>query len=182
MIETQPHWRDIPGYEGSYQIHPLGTVRSLDREIETSTGPRQLKGCTLMTRLNAKGERQVNLSKDGRMTTWMIKSLLGRTFPDQIDGEGPYLVFKQGSRTEVGNLKWVDEDTLAHRRHKPTTKDTSPVAMCHPKTHRTLRTFGSVKEAVNFLGLPQTSNIYHVLNGHYRTAYGYYWRRIPDET
>ena len=31
-------WKDIPGYEGAYQVSSLGRVRSLDRQITTKTG------------------------------------------------------------------------------------------------------------------------------------------------
>ena len=31
-------WKDIPGYEGAYQVSSLGRVRSLDREVRTKTG------------------------------------------------------------------------------------------------------------------------------------------------
>lgn len=31
-------WKDIPGYEGAYQVSSLGGVRSLDREVVTKAG------------------------------------------------------------------------------------------------------------------------------------------------
>jgi hypothetical protein len=31
-------WKDIPGYEGAYQVSSLGRVRSLDRQVVTKTG------------------------------------------------------------------------------------------------------------------------------------------------
>ena len=31
MKETETTWRDIPGYEGHYQISPEGNIKSLKR-------------------------------------------------------------------------------------------------------------------------------------------------------
>lgn len=44
MIEN---WRDIPGYEGRYQVSDQGRVRSLDRWVNGPGGERRRRGKTL---------------------------------------------------------------------------------------------------------------------------------------
>ena len=57
--ETEEIWKDVPGYEGQYQVSSLGRVRSLDRYIRCRRGRtecriffpgRLLKPCTTRTR------------------------------------------------------------------------------------------------------------------------------------
>lgn len=65
-------WKDIPGWEGFYQVSDLGRIRSVDRRIPKSVGD----GCRLMRGKVLKpgiyknpGYSRVNLSRPGR-TQW----------------------------------------------------------------------------------------------------------------
>lgn len=37
-------WKDIEGFEGEYKVSNLGSVRSVDRFIDTTRGKRRLEG------------------------------------------------------------------------------------------------------------------------------------------
>lgn len=52
-------WKDIEGYEGTYQVSNLGMVKSLDR---LTTDNRRLKG-KLLAKTNTKGYIKVTLTK-----------------------------------------------------------------------------------------------------------------------
>ena len=65
MIET---WKDIPGYEGQYQVSTLGNVRSLDRVI-TCEGKVKGKYTSL---------RKGKLLRPGRSTSGHLTVALGR--------------------------------------------------------------------------------------------------------
>lgn len=57
-------WRDIPGFEGEYQVSDDGQVRSLDRVIIRRNGMRQtLKGKLLKPGLNTHGRLRVQLDR-----------------------------------------------------------------------------------------------------------------------
>ena len=58
-------WKDIPGYEGSYQVSNIGRVRSLDRATKKWDGERRAKGIIMKQAANIKGYLFVQLFKDG---------------------------------------------------------------------------------------------------------------------
>ena len=62
-------WRDIPGFEGAYQVSDLGRVRSLDRRVRHSEGRHMyfLRGRILHPSLTPKGYFQVNLGRAKKM-------------------------------------------------------------------------------------------------------------------
>ena len=59
-------WKDIPGYEGSYQVSNLGRVKSLPRVVPVrGYGDRKLPGRMLSPGHCTSGHLYVNLRKDG---------------------------------------------------------------------------------------------------------------------
>jgi len=78
MKET---WKDIPGYEGLYQVSDLGRVRSLDRVMNNGVhGYATYKGRVLKVHENAKGYLKADLSKDGRRKTIKVHQLVAMAF------------------------------------------------------------------------------------------------------
>ncbi len=56
-------WKDIPGYEGAYQVSSLGRVRSLDRVVVTKSGvERRMPGKILSPGQYEKGKGKSHLS------------------------------------------------------------------------------------------------------------------------
>lgn len=49
-------WQDIPGFEGQYQASDTGLVRSVDRVVDTLTGPRRYPGKLLSPAANGSSE------------------------------------------------------------------------------------------------------------------------------
>lgn len=59
-------WKDIPGYEGSYQVSTLGRVKSLPRVVQIpGYGTRTLSEKMLRLSRCTSGHLYVNLRKDG---------------------------------------------------------------------------------------------------------------------
>lgn len=77
-------WKDIPGYEGLYQVSDQGKVRSLGR---LNAYGRRIKGREL-SQINAtRGYLQVKLCKDGLQSTRKIHVLVASAFiGDRPDG------------------------------------------------------------------------------------------------
>lgn len=59
---TPEQWRDIPGYEGLYQVSDHGRVKSLDRIVHSKTGPRRHRGRIMKFAEGPGGRWQVMLS------------------------------------------------------------------------------------------------------------------------
>jgi DNA-binding transcriptional regulator YiaG len=64
---TAEEWRQVHGYEGTYEISNLGHVRSLPRIVKHSSGKgdRHLRGRVLKNSLGADGYHRVDLCIDG---------------------------------------------------------------------------------------------------------------------
>lgn len=79
----QEIWRDIPGYEGYYQVSDEGRVRSLSRTMLTKNGvERFYKGRFFEDSLSMNGYKQVTLSREGKQETFLIHQLVAMVFLD----------------------------------------------------------------------------------------------------
>ena len=93
-------WKDIPGYEGLYQVSNLGEVRGLKHK-----GSNKVK--TLKQATNKRGYKRVNLSKNGKKKNYLVHRLVAMTFipnPDNL----PQVNHKDEnpSNNNVNNLEW----------------------------------------------------------------------------
>lgn len=75
-------WRDIPGYEGVYQVSDMGRVKSLERVIMRSNGiPRLIRERMLaLSPSNKQGHLSANLSVDGVLRPRKVHSLVMLAF------------------------------------------------------------------------------------------------------
>ena len=74
-------WKDIPGYEGLYQVSSLGRVRSLDRVVPHGRfGEFKLKGRVLKPSPDLNGYLKLNLYKDGMTKTIEVHKLIAIAF------------------------------------------------------------------------------------------------------
>jgi hypothetical protein len=74
-------WRDIPGYEGYYQVSDLGQVRSLDRVVGTSHGvTRSLPGKVLSVGTGRSNYPQVRLSVNGKTRLYAVHQVVALSF------------------------------------------------------------------------------------------------------
>lgn len=70
-------WKDIKGYEGSYQVSDLGNVRSLERTGYTG---KKINGRLLKQNPNNKGYLSVNLFLEGKGKTRSVHQLVAESF------------------------------------------------------------------------------------------------------
>jgi hypothetical protein len=74
-------WKDIPDYEGFYQVSNLGNVRSLDRVVVNSLGYKKLlKGKILSQKLRKDGYKRVVLCDKRGQIEKLVHILLGICF------------------------------------------------------------------------------------------------------
>ena len=73
-------WKDIPNYEGFYQVSNLGNVKTLSREICNVTGCRITKTRLLKLGVDSKGYYMCILCKDKYRKTRNVHQLVSEAF------------------------------------------------------------------------------------------------------
>ena len=110
-------WKDIPEYEGLYQVSNLGNVRSLDR---VSSIGRKLKGKTLKNGLCGSGYCVVSLFKNGKSKTKTIHKLVSIAFLNHTPC-GFELVVNHIDRNRVNNnlynLEIITQRENSNKKH-----------------------------------------------------------------
>lgn len=110
-VESLPNeeWRDIVGYEESYQVSNLGRVKSLARGIFEINGKQRVsKEKILKSKRISSGYRAVILYKDRKEKTMYIHRLVAQSFL-QNDNNYTDVNHKDGNKENncVENLEWV---------------------------------------------------------------------------
>ena len=77
-------WKDIPNYEGIYQVSNLGNIKSLDRKVNhKNCVPRFKRGVLITPGINKYGYKQVCLCKNGMQKSICLHLLVARTFLEE---------------------------------------------------------------------------------------------------
>ena len=110
-------WKDIPGYEGRYQVSNLGQVKGLDYIREASNGlPFKVKGRILKTDIIHCGYHRVALSKNNKKKHFLVHRLVIESFvpnPDNKPEANHEDCNKNNNRFD--NLDWTTK--LENMRH-----------------------------------------------------------------
>jgi hypothetical protein len=79
MTNTLEQWRDIPGFEGAYQVSDQGSVRSLDRHVLSTDGRTILyKGRSLRPAPRPSGHLTVSFAgRSHTVHTLVLKAFIG---------------------------------------------------------------------------------------------------------
>lgn len=74
-------WKDVPGYEGSYQVSNLGRVKGLDRKIRHPRNTFRIKKGQHMKQVtNRNGYKTLRLSLYGKTKTFTVHQLVAMAF------------------------------------------------------------------------------------------------------
>lgn len=179
-------WKDIPEYEGLYQISNLGKVKSLDKYVFHNTGYR-LKKEHLLTVKVTKKYGHVLLYKNGKSKNKRIHRLVGLCFIDNPFNK-QQINHKDGNTLNNNhkNLEWVTAsenikhsyDTLGRKTHMEGKKGYE-----NPNSHEAIqldlkgneiKRYGSIAVASEVTGINQ-SGICQCCNDKAKTAGGYLW-------
>ena len=78
-------WKDIPGYEGLYQVSSKGRVKSLERYVKSKGGAlRMCKEKCLIQSKDHKGYDHVSLSKENIVKSYMVYKLVAMAFLSHV--------------------------------------------------------------------------------------------------
>lgn len=140
-------WRDVPGYEGLYQVSDDGRVKSLRRgkEMSQAVFPRT-------------GYMYVGLNRGGNQKTAVVHRLVAEAFIPKPEGKD-YVNHIDGCKTNntVSNLEWVTpKENIAHAirtgLHNPSMSRTTPIMALNKETGELTR-YNSIAEAAAQLGV-----------------------------
>lgn len=107
-------WRDIPGYEGIYQVSNLGNVRSCEGKTTYTKrhGVRHWKQRSLKQKKypdkRGRIDARVNLWKDGKEKTYLVSRLVGSAWCDGFsDGMTINHINGNSLDNRAENLEWL---------------------------------------------------------------------------
>lgn len=176
-------WKDIPGYEGYYQVSNMGRVKCLDRVVyrgENRNGVpiyQRVYSKVLAIHTTRNGYYSIMLHKDGKSRRFLVHRLVAWAFIPNPNGK-PDINHKDGNRKNpvVTNLEWCTqgENILHASRILHTMK-------YHGKAVRCIETgeeFKSIREAARHYGVADTNLGNSIRGKGQKRCAGYHWEFI----
>lgn len=175
--QSKEEWKDIVGFEGSYQVSNLGMVRSLAHYVKNGHGRRLVYGKILKPYKSSHGYLFVALGKKAKHRS--VHRLVATAFiqnPQNL----PDVNHKDENKSNnvSSNLEWCNHSynalygTCQERLRKYKQK---AVEMMDKDTKIVIKTFESMKIAAESLGIHK-EQISDVCRKKRKTAGGYIWR------
>lgn len=148
-------WKEIPGYEGYFEVSNLGNFRSLDRIIKyKSNGLRKYPGKLLKVEQMLDGYQRIVLTKESIKKRYMCHRLVALTFIDNPNNL-PQINHKDGIRNNncVDNLEWCTQSQNEIHSVNILGKTMKGKTNAKPVYCKELdKIFSSMKQATEFLG------------------------------
>lgn len=191
LSDELEEWRDIPGYEGLYQVSNLGRVRSLDRVISNKRGIYKRKGCLKSISNASYGYKGVGLCKNGIVKTWLLHILVAKAFlPNPEKKRTINHINCNKADNRLCNLEWAtDSENIKHafkNGKKPIKNQLGKLGFDSSRgiavvqvgkiTGRNISIFGSAREAHRETGVNAT-DILSCVHGKLKSAGGFIWKR-----
>lgn len=172
-------WKDIPGYEGLYQVSNYGNVRSLNYNKQIGN-VKELK-----QKLRSNGYLEVHLSKDSKRKYFLVHRLVAEAFL-----ENPYLLPQVNhidgnkSNNYVSNLEYVTNSENQKHAYDTGLKNAQRVYESNRKPVRCITTgkeFDSIKEAALYYNIKSNSKICNCCNHKQKYAGKYNGQKLVWE-
>lgn len=175
-------WRDIPGYDGYYQISNQGRVRSKDRYARVCGGGQRLvKGRVMALTKATNGYPMINLSYKRVLSHHLVHRLVAQAFIPNPNNY-PQVNHKDENITNncVDNLEWCTAKYNANygtRNQRCNEKVKKKPVKQIDLDGNVVRVFCSIKEAMRTTGADE-SQIIRCCTGRNNTARGFRWEYV----
>lgn len=179
-------FKDIPGYEGLYQVSTLGKVKALQIFYSSGVDNRSIKERhegIMCTTINRGGYERVSLTNDKIRKSFLVHRLVALTFlkkPNDLD----FVNHKNGVKIDnkIKNLEWCNRSQ--NIRHAITIGLKPPITGADNKLSKkvyqidelgnVIKEYPSRRIAVKESGVCESS-MYHVLAGNWKQVRGLYF-------
>lgn len=183
-------WKDIPGYEGLYQVSNLGRVKSLERYVFDRVAkhyqPEQIKKPSNKKSKDgsAKGYLILQLYRDNKAKNCYIHRLVAEAFIPNPENKKT-VNHKNGDKHDnrAENLEWTtykENNNHAYKyglndaNHRQNRKGSTPVSQ-YDEDMNLIKTYPSMREAERQTGIDCTAIGLGIKNG---WKYGgYIWKK-----
>lgn len=165
-------WKNIPEYNGLYQVSNMGRVKSLNYK---GTGKEKI----LKPATNKEGYLRVGLCKDGKRKRFRIHRLVAIHFiPNPNNLPEVNHIDENKTNNCVENLEWCDR--VYNINHGTRTQRCSiPIVQLDPTTNKVIDAYPSTYEAERLGGFDH-GNITFCCQGKRNTHGGYRWMYLKD--
>ena len=169
-------WKEIPNYEGYFEVSNLGNFRSKDRIIKyKQSGTRKYPGKSLKVEIMQDGYSRIVLMKEGIRKRYMCHRLVAETYIPNSNNK-PYVNHIDGNRSNncVDNLEWCTQSE--NERHSIDVLGKTMKGKTNPRIVKCIENdtiFKSMGEVVRFLGKPSCVEGLHKAINANRMYHGY---------
>jgi hypothetical protein len=170
----QEIWKEIPGYNGYYQVSNLGRVKSVDRIVLNAGFEQYRIGKILKQTKQTTGYSTVNLCIKNIRKRFLVHRLVAEAFIPNPDNM-PHINHKDENKrnNRVDNLEWCDpkyNNNYGTFNERVSESKKKPVVCVELNI-----SFDSQGEAAKKIGVSQACISYSCNNPN-RKAGGYHWK------
>lgn len=176
-------WKDIPNYEGYYQVSNYGRVRSLNKVVKCNRGTRLRKIKILRSSITNRGYLSVGLCKENRQKKLLVHRLVAEAFipnPHNL----PIVNHKDENQLNncTENLEWCTQKYNVN--YGTAIQRMSEKLLNNPKTSKTVLQFdlkgNFIREWISASECGRNGftreGVCYCCNGIRKTHRGYKWR------
>ena len=172
-------WKDVPGYDGLYQVSNLGRVKSMKKTYLICNKVAYTKQESILKQSLTKGYYKVELNSRGKSKNFLVHRLVAMAFipnPNNL----PQINHKDENPQNncVDNLEWctLDYNLSYGTRQKRMSQNRKRKVLQYSKTGQFIEEFdGAIDAEINTGVFRQ--NINKVILGKRHTAGGFIWKK-----